>query len=122
MNTGFFIKSELPILAGYEGVGRVIKVGKNAQEFYQKRVCFSKMGEQKNNFGSWSNYTTAHLGSIFAIEEDVSVQSAASGIINPLTVIGIFSVYRKLVGNGTGIIQTVASSALGRMINRLCIK
>jgi NADPH:quinone reductase-like Zn-dependent oxidoreductase len=78
------------------------------------------MPEKKNNVGAWSNYTNVHKLSLFVIDEDVPVQSAASGIINPLTVIGIFSIIKKLGLNG--IVQTAASSALGKMVNKLCMK
>ena len=55
----------------------------------------------------------------FPIDEDVDLTSAASGIVNPLTVIGIITNYNKVPGK-KGIIHTVAASSLGRMLNRYC--
>jgi NADPH2:quinone reductase len=46
--------------------------------------------------------------------------SAASGIVNPLTVIGMIHNYNKVPGK-KGIINSAAASALGRMLNRYCL-
>ena len=48
------------------------------------------------------------------------LSSAASGIINPLTVVGQVEHFREL--GKKGIIHTAAASALGRMLNKLCLK
>ena len=57
----------------------------------------------------------------FEIDEKVPMQSAACGTLNPLTVLGLFD-FVKNSGCKNGIIQTVAASALGRMVCRLCQK
>jgi len=54
------------------------------------------------------------------IDEDVPVSSAASGIVNPLTVIGMIDEVKKR--KQTSIIHTAAASALGRMLNKICLK
>jgi NADPH:quinone reductase-like Zn-dependent oxidoreductase len=51
----------------------------------------------------------------------VPLTNAASGIVNPLTVIGFVQNYKSKNGKG-GIIHTAAASALGRMLNQLCQK
>ncbi len=48
------------------------------------------------------------------------MSSAASGIVNPLTVIGFVEHFKEL--KCKGIIHTAAASALGRMLNKLCQK
>ena len=45
--------------------------------------------------------------------------SAASGVVNPLTVIGMTVIYNKSPVR-KGIIHTAAASALGRMLNKYC--
>jgi NADPH2:quinone reductase len=52
------------------------------------------------------------------IDEDVPVSSAASGVVNPLTVLGMVDTFRK--GGYHGIVHTAAASALGRMLNKIC--
>lgn len=46
--------------------------------------------------------------------------SAASGIVNPLTVVGMVDIFNKTPGK-KGIIHTAAASALGRMLNKHCL-
>ena len=55
----------------------------------------------------------------FVIDEDVDLTSAASGVVNPLTVIGMIDRYNKTPGK-KGIMHTAAASALGRMLNKYC--
>ena len=55
----------------------------------------------------------------FLIDEDVDLTSAASGVVIPLTVIGMINRYNKTPGK-KGIIHTAAASALGRMLNKYC--
>lgn len=57
---------------------------------------------------------------MFVIDEDVPVSSAASGIVNPLTALGF--VHQTKSNKEIGFIHTAAASALGRMVNKLCIK
>jgi NADPH:quinone reductase len=55
----------------------------------------------------------------------VPLCSAASGIVNPVTVMGMVDTFQKISirgEKGKGIIHTAAASALGRMLNKLCIK
>lgn len=108
------MKKPLPTVAGIEGSGRVVKAeGEDVQKWVGKRVSFISTVT-----GSWGNYavTTPYL--MLEVDEDVSLQSASSGIVNPLTAIGLFEVFkeRKL----KGIVHTAAASALGRMLNKFC--
>jgi len=57
---------------------------------------------------------------IFEIDEDISIESAASGVINPLTALGFYYTFKENNLKG-GIIHTAAASALGRQFNKLCI-
>lgn len=66
--------------------------------------------------GSWAEYITTSIW--FEVDDDVPVASAASGIVNPLTVLGFIDVFRK--NKHSGIIHTAAASALGRMLNKIC--
>ena len=45
--------------------------------------------------------------------------SAASGIVNPLTVLGMIDIYENTPLK-KGMINTAAASALGRMLNKYC--
>lgn len=109
---GRFTKKVPPVTPGYEGVGRIVKVGSHELEpFKGKRVCFIASS------GSWAEYSATSI--YFVISEDVDTMSAAAGIINPLTVLAMIYIYR--VKSHQGIINTAAASALGRQLNKICI-
>ena len=100
---------------GLEGTGRVVEAnGENVQDWVGKRVCFVQGGS-----GSWGEYALTAPGYAFVIDEDVPLVSAASGIVNPLTVIGMTETWEATPGK-KGIIHTAAASALGRMLNKRC--
>jgi NADPH:quinone reductase-like Zn-dependent oxidoreductase len=112
---GFYMPEPLPIVLGLEGVGRVEKVaGEGVQDWVGKRVSFLKAGS-----GTWGEYSVAIPHLAFPVEEDLPVETAASGVVNPLTVVGMTDIYQKFPGH-KGIIHTAAASALGRMLNKRC--
>jgi len=101
----------LPATPGLEGTGRVVEAkGADLQKYVGKRVCFT------TGVGSWAEYSVANL--FFEIDDDVPQSSAASGIINPLTVLGFINIVKAK--KHTGIIHTAAASALGRQLNKIC--
>ena len=107
----------MPGVAGLEGVGTVVEAsGADIQDWVGKRVSFLQ-----EDSGSWGQYATTIPFKAFAIGEDVPQGSAASGIVNPLTVIGMTDIF-DTNPHKKGIIHTAAASALGRMLNKRCIR
>lgn len=112
---GVYMRRPLPAYCGVEGRGTVVKShDENLSSWVGKRVCFAA------SRGSWCDFAVASPNLIFEISKDVPLSSAASGIVNPLTVIGFVENFKRL--GGKGIIHTAAASSLGRMLNKLCIK
>lgn len=100
---------------GLEGTGHIVEAhGEHIQEWVGKRVSFIQ-----SDSGSWGEYAVTNPHLCFEIDEEVSLTSAASGIVNPLTVVGMTDIYNKTPGK-KGIIHTAAASALGRMLNKRC--
>jgi NADPH:quinone reductase len=113
--TGSYFPVPLPATMGLEGTGRVIEAkGEALQHWVGKRVSFVQAG-----LGTWGEFSLADPERTFEIDEDVSLTSAASGIVNPLTVIGMTKIFGHTKGK-KGIIHTGAASALGRMLNKYC--
>lgn len=113
---GVYLKSPLPSNAGGEGTGHVVGAnGECLQHWVGKRVSFINDGS-----GSWAEFALAKPDWTFEIDEGVPMISAASGIVNPLTVIGMIQIYFKSPGQ-KGIVHTAAASALGRMLNKRCL-
>lgn len=112
---GTYFPVPLPAAMGLEGTGHVVEAhGEHLQHWIGKRVCFIQ-----SDSGSWGEYATTNPHVCFEIDEDVDLTSAASGIVNPLTVVGMIDIYNKTPGK-KGIIHTAAASALGRMLNKRC--
>ena len=91
--------------------------GPEGERLVGKRVCFN------TSYGTWAEYSVANIENVWPVTEDVPIESAASGVINPITVIGFIDTYRKWSNKGAtskGIINTAAASALGRMLNKIC--
>jgi len=108
---GNYIRRPLPTTPGIEGVGRVVEAkGADLQKYLGKRVCFI------TEDGSWADYATTSF--FLEIDDDVPVSSAASGLVNPLTVLGMIHTFKT--NKFTGIIHTAAASALGRQLNKIC--
>lgn len=68
--------------------------------------------------GSWAEYAASSI--FFVISDDVPLISAACGIINPLTALAMIFTYRRRAHKG--IVNTAAASALGRQLNKMCIR
>lgn len=112
---GHYFKKPLPAICGLEGTGTVVEAkGEAVQSWVGKRVCFTTRS------GSWCEYAAVTPFTCFELDKEVSVSSAASGIVNPLTVVGFVENFKTL--GRKGIIHTAAASALGRMLNKLCLK
>lgn len=110
--TGGYFKRPLPTIAGFEAVGTVVDAkGEGVQAWIGKRVSFTS---QK---GTWSQFSITTPLTAFEIDQDVPASSAASGVVNPLTVIGFIENYRSHGLKG-GIVHTAAASALGRQLNK----
>jgi NADPH2:quinone reductase len=108
---GNHVRKPLPATPGLEGVGRVVEAkGADLQKYIGKRVCFG------TSVGSWAEYSTTSM--FFEIDDDVPVSSAASGMVNPLTVLGFVHIVKAK--KFTGIIHTAAASALGRQLIKIC--
>ena len=114
---GVLFTEPLPAVLGFEGVGKVVKAnGENLQGWVGKRVTFFQTGS-----GSWAEYSITNPLFAVPITEEVSLESAASGLINPLTTVGITDTFLRFP-HKKGIIHTAAASALGRMLNKRCIR
>ena len=58
--------------------------GEEVQKWIGKRVSFLTTGT-----GTWASYVATTPFLMFEIDEDVPLQSAVSGVVNPCTVIGM---------------------------------
>jgi NADPH:quinone reductase-like Zn-dependent oxidoreductase len=104
------MKNALPYVPGSECSG-VIVYCKN-KDFIGKKV--STVGSD----GCWRDYIIGNLDFSIVFNDDADLKQISTGFINPLSAIGLVN-DAELLGS-KAVVNTAASSALGKMIYRLC--
>lgn len=103
-----------PIVPGFEGSGTVIAAGSGLvpRLLLGRRVaCSAAAG------GAWAEYLVTPATTCFPLVTKLSLEQAATLIVNPLTALAFFDIARQ--GRHAALINNAAASALGRMILRL---
>jgi len=106
----------LPYQLGVEGSGTVISSGGGlmARAMVGKRVSFAT---QPGKSGSWAEYAIAPAQFCCPLDNNVSFDQGACGIVNPFTAIAFLEVIKR--EKYKAIVQNAAASQLGRMIIKL---
>jgi NADPH:quinone reductase len=108
------IKKKLPAAGGFEGSGEILAIGEKVKKVKvgDRVACAANyIGD-----GTWSEYMVTLEDNCFPLIEKVSLEQGASFFVNPLTACGLTNISIK--ENRTGLVQTAAASALGKMISR----
>ncbi|MDM8532784.1 zinc-binding dehydrogenase [Anaerolineales bacterium HSG25] len=110
------VKKSLPVTPGFEASGRVVAVGSGplARALLGRRVA---CGAKRNLDGCWAEYMVTDVNSCMPLIPSVSDEQGAMALANPLTAWGLVDLARR--GGHQAIVQSGASSAVGRMILRL---
>jgi NADPH:quinone reductase-like Zn-dependent oxidoreductase len=111
-------KKTLPVIAGFEASGVVVASG---NDFMSRRLlgksvaCFAPM----DGDGSWAEYMVTGYKTAIPLKKNVDMEQGAMLLVNPLSVIAMVEMAKK--GRHKAIANTAAASALGTMLNRMCI-
>jgi NADPH2:quinone reductase len=111
-------KKSLPIIPGFEGSGKVIASGSS---FMSKRLlgknvaCFAPM----DGNGTWAEYMVTNASMAIPLKKEVDLEQGAMLMVNPLSIMAMLDISKK--GKHKAIANTAAASALGQMLNRLCL-
>jgi NADPH:quinone reductase-like Zn-dependent oxidoreductase len=113
---------DYPLVPGLEGSGTVIASGGGffAWTLVGKRVAFTRVLERPGQFtkgGSYAEYCVTNATCCITLDDGVSFEQGANGVINPLTALGLLE--RCQARGVRGVIQTGAASQMGRMMIRL---
>lgn len=112
-------KKPLPVVPGFEASGKVVATG---DDFMSKRLlgkmvaCFAPM----DGNGTWAEYMLTKSSMCIPLKKGVDIEQGSMLMVNPLSVIAMIEIAKK--GNHQAIANTAAASALGRMMNRICIE
>ncbi len=106
-------------IPGVEGCGTVVAAGKGLlpRFFMGRRVACSA---KYKTSGTWAEYMVTPAGSCFPVGKSISGEQAAMAIVNPMTALAFLDFARK--NNHQAIVNTAATSALGKMIASLSKK
>jgi NADPH:quinone reductase-like Zn-dependent oxidoreductase len=110
------IKKTLPSIPGWEGSGTVITSGGGVLGGWLKgkRVA---CGSLSDSDGTWAEYMVAEAKNCVPLSSKISFEQGAPMLVNPLTALALVETARKK--GHKAIVQTAASSQLGRMILHL---
>lgn len=109
---GWYSEEKGKTTIGLEGSGEIVAIGTNLKSPH-------KVGDKVHvyAFGTWGQYLLAPSDRVFPIIDNISMEEAASHIINPGTVMLMARLAEQ--GKHKAAINTVGSSSLGRMLIRL---
>jgi len=108
------IRKEMPAVAGFEGAGVVVKSGGGllGWSLVNKRVAV--MADKSG--GTWAQYIVTSAKNCVKLSNNVPVELGACFFANPFTAVMFMEVIKE--GKHKAIVQTAASSAVGKMLFR----
>ncbi len=75
MRGGYNIQKDLPAIPGFEGAGRIVKAGDNADsDLIGKRICFFS---QDDTGGTWAEYVAVNVEHCMPVSDQLAVDQAA---------------------------------------------
>eukprot|EP01016_Furgasonia_blochmanni_P006400 TRINITY_DN12573_c0_g1_i2.p2 TRINITY_DN12573_c0_g1~~TRINITY_DN12573_c0_g1_i2.p2 ORF type:complete len:390 (+),score=112.97 TRINITY_DN12573_c0_g1_i2:185-1354(+) len=112
--------SAQPFTLGFEGTGVVVGCGSGseAQRLLNKRVAGISF-----DGGFWGDYNILRVDEVFPLDDipaTITTEEAAGLVMNPMTAMMFLDIARKK--GVRAIVNTAASSVLGRFVNRLFMK
>lgn len=108
------LQLKLPGVPGYEGVGRIVKIGSDIKKFeVEDHVIFMRF------LGVWRTYLVVPEDGLFKVPNNLSLPGAATLSVNPPTIYRMLKDFVNLMPGDT-VIQNGANSACGVMAIQLC--
>lgn len=116
------LKPKRDFVLGCEGCGVVIALGKNCDlSLLGKRVAFLADYHDPLQILSFAKFSIVNKNSIVVLSDKIDFSQGAYILANPLTAKGMFSEI-ILKSKNKAIVQDTASSSLGKMITKICLK
>ena len=111
-------KKVLPVIAGFEASGTVVATGRDlmSKRLLGKKVaCFAPT----DGNGTWAEYMVTGKNSAIPLKKAVDMEQGSMLLVNPLSVMAMVDIAKKR--KCRAIANTAAASALGQMLNRVCM-
>ena len=121
---GYPRPEKFPMTPGFEGSGVIYQVADNLdKKLVGQKVCITAdpNNTKNSNFqGLWTQFYLTSIHKCILFDFDIEFEKICFSFVNPLTACGFIDTFRKNAGRA--IIQNGASSALGKMLIKLCVK
>lgn len=104
------LKTVFPAVAGREGVGEIVEMGHQVSSL--NRGDWVAIPESA---GAWQEYSTVKGEGLRLLPKDISLESLATGLINPPTALRLLSDFVELKP-GDWVIQNAGNSAVGQCV------
>jgi len=112
-------RKKVPVIPGFEGSGLVVATANDwmSRRLLGKRVaCFAPM----DGNGTWAEYMVTKSNMAVPLKKNVDLEQGSMLMVNPLSVMAMVDI--SLKGKHKAIANTAAASALGQMLNRVCLE
>ena len=118
----FPTKKNFPTIVGFEGSGKVIYAGKNAQELSEKNVCFKAFDAEST--GSYADHAVVKSSDCIALSEDTDLEQAAGFVINPSTMYALIDTAKENLTRNQELVlvNTGAAGGVGKLLIDYCIQ
>jgi NADPH2:quinone reductase len=108
-----------PVIAGFEGSGKVVATGRDfmsARLLGKQVACFAP----PTGNGTWAEFMLTGSKLAIPLKRQMDLEQGSMLMVNPLSVMAMLDIARKM--RCRAIANTAAASALGQMLNHLCIE
>ncbi|MCH7658850.1 MAG: zinc-binding dehydrogenase [Bacteroidetes bacterium] len=108
----------LPVIPGFEASGTVVATG---HDFMSKRLMGRKVScfAPTDGNGTWAEFMVTKNRLVIPLKKNVSLEQGSMLLVNPISVIAMLDIAKK--GKHKAIANTAAASALGQLMNHVCI-
>jgi NADPH:quinone reductase-like Zn-dependent oxidoreductase len=111
---GYNIIKPLPAIPGFEASGKVISVGKNAQNLLGKNIsCFV----QSDTSGTWAENFVVNINDLIVLDKRMDLDQGAAFSVNPFTAFGMIDIAKNR--GSKAILQNAAGGQVAEFIRRL---
>jgi NADPH:quinone reductase-like Zn-dependent oxidoreductase len=107
---GFAARLDVPIVAGNEGAGVVVRAGSAVSSLLGRTVA--ARGQM------YAQYRVINAAECVVFPDGTAPKAAASAFVNPLTVLAMLETMRR--EGHTALVHTAAASNVGQMLVRAC--
>ncbi|KAK7028867.1 hypothetical protein SK128_002006 [Halocaridina rubra] len=108
----YAVKPSLPSIPGNEGIGEVLVLGKEAEDYFQPG---DRVIPRLNAWGTWRTHAVADFTDLIKIPPDIALATGATIAVNPGTAYRMLKDFVPLK-HGDTVIQNGANSAVGQAV------